>query len=663
MSENNSEIQLYNKAVPALNNMTSALTAAENSFYDLQNAVAAGFNISNIAIFKQNILNINLSLSQTNNFLLETGENISDAANKQDQLNKKIDEGASSAGGFFSVIDEIANKVTDKLSFENIMNLSDSLIQTDNALNALTGDAEKTAALQDKIMNSANSSRVSYQSMAETVAQMGSGVNNPFSNTDEIVTFTELVNKQLSVSGVVDGDRDALMSQITQVMTSGSLSGEDFNSIFQQAPGIMQTVADYMGVPVNAMQSMAAEGQISSETIKNAMLGSASEINEKFGQVPATFSEIKTLMENNIAEAFIPIAETIGSVLQWVSENWSTLKPILVGVAAAVGILTAASAINSAVTWLQVAANRALATSLLTNPIVWIALAIGVLVAFIYKWIQSVGGIKNAWELFKILITAAWYSIQLAFYKGIYFVMKLADSLMFKWNSVCVSIANFLGDLKVSVLTVLQNMVNGAIDIINDFISVINNIPGVNIEAVEHVTFAATAEAENEAAKQERAKQLAAYQKELAENDFERTTKLNQLESERDSLMLEYHMLNDTYRKQAETEEMSNEQYFKQTETEEDAEYLGGIEDYTAGTYGDTSEINDTIQASSDEELDFLRSLAEREAVNKYTTAEIKLDFTSNANIKSDMDIDGMINSFTDELQRTLVTTASALER
>ena len=73
-----------------------------------------------------------------------------------------------------------------------------------------------------------------------------------------------------------------------------------------------------------------------------------------------------------------------------------------------------------------------------------------------------------------------------------------------KIQTVAVSIQNFLGDMKVGVLTVLQGMVNGAIDIINWFIDKLNLIPGVSIEAIQKTTFAATASAENEAAKANR---------------------------------------------------------------------------------------------------------------------------------------------------------------
>lgn len=599
-------------------------------------------NQMNTAVEKLDVSRANALYLQLNSKINQTEQYLRDNVNAQGQFNSKIDQGVASADNFGGALGRIASAAAAAFSIKSVIELADSMTQTEARLSLITGDLEKTAKLQDQIVDSANRSRSAYQTTVDAVSKMGIMARDAFNNTDELVVFTELINKQFTIAGTSPAGQEAAMLQLTQAMASGVLRGEELNSIFEQAPTIIQTIADYLGVPIGKIRDMASEGQITSDVVKNAMLASADDINNKFESMPYTFSQVWTMIQNNLLEAFNPIIQAIGSAAQWINDNWADIKPVLLGIAIAAGILAAAWAINTAVTWLQVSANRALVVSLLKNPIVGIAVIIGFIVAAIYKWIQAVGGIKNAWELFKIKITAIWYSIQLVFYKGVYGLLKLFDELQFKWNSACVAIANYLGDLKVSVLTILQNMVNGAIDIINDFISVINNIPGVSIEAIEHVTFAATAEAENEAAKQDRANQLSEYQKKLAEIDFERTTKLNQLEAKRDALRLEYYMLNKTYRKQA--------------ETEENAEYLGEIEE-------NISEINDTIQASSDEELEYLRKIAEREAVNKYTTAEIKLDFTSNANIKSDMDIDGMINSFTDELQRTLVTTASALER
>ena len=103
-----------------------------------------------------------------------------------------------------------------------------------------------------------------------------------------------------------------------------------------------------------------------------------------------------------------------------------------------------------------------------------------------YRWIQSIGGVKNAWEICKLALIVGWNAVKLAFFTGVYWVIDLVDKLKLCWQKAGVAIANFMGDMKVSVLTILQNMINGAIDIINKFIGVLNKIPGVSIDAIEH---------------------------------------------------------------------------------------------------------------------------------------------------------------------------------
>ena len=130
--------------------------------------------------------------------------------------------------------------------------------------------------------------------------------------------------------------------------------------------------------------------------------------------------------------------------------------------------------------------------------------------------IQAVGGVKNAWEICKAALVAAWAALKAAFFATYNWIANLIDKLKLCWQRAGVAIAGYMGDMKVNVLTILQNMVNGAIDIINKFIGLLNKIPGVSIDAVEQVTFATTAKAENEAAKQAFADATAALSKTYA---------------------------------------------------------------------------------------------------------------------------------------------------
>lgn len=354
-----------------------------------------------------------------------------------------------------------------------------------------------------------------------------------------------------------------------------------------------------------------------------------------------------------MAEQLLPVLTTIVSWLSnlvaFLTENADMVSAVLVGLATTVGILAVAWVVHAAAQWLAVAANQALIVSLLSNPILWIALIIGVLVAAMYRWIQSIGGVKNAWEICKLALIVGWNAVKLAFFTGVYWVIDLVDKLKLCWQKAGVAIANFMGDMKVSVLTILQNMINGAIDIINKFIGVLNKIPGVSIDAIEHVTFATTAAAENEAAKSARAADLAAYESKLASAKAGRDAHIDSLKAELNSSV---DALQAAY-----------------AQAKADAAADSSAEQTALDSIGaDTAGINDSAGSAAaslketTEDLKYMRDLAEQEAINRFTTAEVKIDMTGMTNrIDSDMDLDGVLNTLTEGFAEALEVAAEGV--
>ena len=344
-------------------------------------------------------------------------------------------------------------------------------------------------------------------------------------------------------------------------------------------------------------------------------------------------SESWLQFKGELASGLLPVltavATALNSIVQVLVNNAETVSAIIIGLATTVGILSAAWVAHAAAQWLAVAANQAFVASLLTNPLTWIAVAIGVVIAAIYKWAQSLGGLQNAWELVKLNLTVGWNALKLMFFTGVYAVIDLVEKLKLCWQSAGVAIAGFMGDMKVNVLTLLQNMVNGAIDIINGLIGTLNKIPGVTLDAVEHVTFAATAAAENEAAKNRRTASLSDSVSEYESAKSQRDAKLRDLGADFASSALDVVLA-----KQRFTSEASRSQ-------------SAAIDSIAA----DTAAISDSADgaakslSSSKEDLKYLRDIAEQEAINRFTTAQISVTLGGvTNNVSSDTDLDGVIN-------------------
>lgn len=359
--------------------------------------------------------------------------------------------------------------------------------------------------------------------------------------------------------------------------------------------------------------------------------------------------EFTGVMAEQLLPVLTAIVSWLNNIVAFLTENADMVSAVLVGLATTVGILAVAWVVHAAAQWLAVAANQALIVSLLSNPILWIALIIGVLVAAMYRWIQSIGGVKNAWEICKLALIVGWNAVKLAFFTGVYWVIDLVDKLKLCWQKAGVAIANFMGDMKVSVLTILQNMINGAIDIINKFIGVLNKIPGVSIDAIEHVTFATTAAAENEAAKSARAADLVAYESELASAKAGRDAHIDSLKAELNSSV---DALQAAYA-QAKADAAAD------SSAEQTA--LDGIGADTAGINDSAGSAAASLKETT-EDLKYMRDLAEQEAINRFTTAEVKIDMTGMTNrIDSDMDLDGVLNTLTEGFAEALEVAAEGV--
>jgi len=561
----------------------------------------------------------------------EATTKISKASSSTDRFNNKLNSTSSSANNASGGIGRLVGMVASLAAVQKTLSLSDEMTQTTARLDLMNDGMQTTAELQEMIFQSAERSRASYTTTADLVAKLGQRAGDAFGSNEETIAFAETLNKMFVIAGASQQETASASLQLVQALGSGVLRGEEFNAVFESAPNVMQAVADYMEVPIGKLRDMASEGEITGLIVKNALFAAADETNAKFETMPMTFGQAWTSIQNNLLQTFLPLLEAIGKGAQWISDNWGNIAPIFYGIAAGVGVYAVAMGISNAVTWLSVAANRALITAMLSNPWTWIAVGIGVVVGAVYKWVQSVGGFKIAWMIVVDRVLFAWDLMKLGFFTGVFFVMDLIAKLQIGFMTMAVNIANFMGDMKANVLSILQNLVNGAIGIINGFIGILNKIPGVNIGFVEEVTFGTNAQLENEAEKQARNSGLDSY---VADKEAEiagRDTTLKDMKA---------NAMADTAARQLEISEAQTKASALAEKAAEGAENPG-VDPYEGPVVVEGKGNNDAVEVDmADEDLQYLRDIAERDYINKFSTATLAPNVVFNiSDIKETADI------------------------
>ena len=200
-----------------------------------------------------------LRLSQT---IGNTESYIRDNVDEQGRFNQEINEGVANADNLMNAIKGAVAAYATVQTVGKVLDLSDTLTSTTARLNLMNDGLQTTQDLQNMIYLSAERARGSYQATADAVSKLGLMAGDAFGSSEEIVAFMEQINKQFTIAGTEAAGIDAAMLQLTQAMGSGVLRGEEYNSILEQAPNIIQAIADYMEVPKGQLKDMAADGAI-----------------------------------------------------------------------------------------------------------------------------------------------------------------------------------------------------------------------------------------------------------------------------------------------------------------------------------------------------------------------------------------------------------------
>lgn len=609
-----------------------------------------------------------LQLSQT---VGSTERDIRDNAEAQERFNKKIDGGISGSDRLTQSIKGIAAAYISVQSLGKVLNLSDELTQTTARLNMMNDGQQKTAQLQEMIFQSAQRSRGAYQETADAVAKLGLMAGDAFGSSAEVVAFMEQVNKQFRIAGTgADGVRAAML-QLTQAMGSGVLRGEEFNSIFEQAPTIMQSIADYLEVPIGQLRNMAAEGEITAGVVKAAMFAAADETNARFESMPMTFEQVWTSFENQALMAFQPVLEKLSelansedfqmfaeaainavavvanfalTVVNWLIDaansiinNWSAIGPAIKPIAVAIGAVASAFLLYKAVSAIATAAQWLFNASLYGCPLVWIIVMIIALIAIIYAVVESINYFTGSSISATEIICGSFMAI----------LATIGNVLIAAWNLVIdifAAIYNFIADIANAIGTLFNDPLAGVVRIftsVADFILSILQALASAIDAVFGTSLADGVQGWRDGMNGWVDDTFGEAEKVMEKWDPE-AIKLDRIDTQAAFNMgAEFGAGIDDAFSGFDTTNLFN------------ADGIPGANDFSdlyQGVYNideNTGNIADSLSVT-DEELKYLRDIAERETINRFTTAEITIEQTNNNNISSDTDLDGIVNGITD---------------
>lgn len=646
-----SQMVLNDQVTGVLKNITRALDITLHSFEQMQDASA---NAVDVRLLNQ----ARAGLGEVNLAVREMEENYRRAAQQEQQVTRNIRQSTqaeqqlnASIRGGNDALDDMVGKAKNLVAtlaagagLNKLIGLSDQMTSTTARLSFLVDDGGSVDELEAKIMASAQRSRAAYLDTASAIASMGANAGAAFTSNDELIAFMEQVNKQFVIGGASAQGQAAAMLQLTQAMAAGALRGEELNSILENAPGIARAIEQYMGIAEGSIKQYAQEGQVTAEVVKNALFSVADETNAKFESMPMTWAQVWTMMSNIALQALEPVL----TFINWLANNIEIIGPLVLGVAAALAVYLIATKGVAAATKVWTAVQTAFNAVMALNPVFLIIMGIILLIALIYAVVAAVNRVTGASTSATGIICGA--VLVLAAIIGNTVIGLLNAIIQYIW---AIFVAPFLG-----IVEWILNVCNGGFNSFGDAVAnligqiigwflnlgkvvttIIDAIFGTNWTAgLESLQSSVTAWGKNEnAITLDKNAPTIDYRFEYGDawaagNDFGKgiDAKLGG--------MFNMGGLGDS-----------------------SGFDLGDIAAYTGETADNTGKTADAL-AVTEEQLEYLRDIAERDAINRFTTAEVKIDMTGMTNrIDGSADLDGVISQLTEGFTEALVTAAEGV--
>ena len=725
---------LPDAAVQDMNTMQQRLSAIQQRIQQIENnQVNVGADNANAeleqlrmqlnqAIQEQNSLNQamqNMDVSAANDAYLRLSQTVGnteryirDNVDEQGRFNQEISAGTQQANELTNTIKRAVAAYISIQSVGKALNISDELVQTTSRLNMMNDGVQTTAELVNMVYAAAQDARGSFGQMADVVARFGNNAKDAFSSSEEVVAFADLIQKQMTIAGASTQEAANAELQLSQALGSGVLRGDELNSIFEQAPNLIQNIADYLDVPIGKIREMAADGELSADVVKAAIFSAADDINSKFNEMPMTWGQIWQSMQNTALIAFQPVLqrlndlanseafqtfiqgaieamatlanillnvfEVAASVGAFIGDNWSIIAPIIYGVIAALGaylaimgIVNAITAISAAIdatkaaadalaagqTFLWTVQQYGLNAALAACPITWIIVLIIALIAIIFAVCNAIAkmtGIANS----GFGVITGGVNVVIQFFKNL--GLTVANIALGIGNAIAALASNMMTAFHNAICSVqswFYNLLSTALSVIEGICSALNKLPfvefdysGISSAADDYAAKASEAAGNKEDyqsigdAFNEGFTTFDAFQDGWASDAFNAGAAWGDGIADKVS-------------------NFSLSDVFGQTDIPNVGDYTSGFNDAIANSgVGDsigniddnTGKIKDSLDVT-EEDLKYLRDIAEQEAINRFTTAEINVDMSGMQNtVNSGDDIDGFMTKLTDSVNEAV---------
>lgn len=694
-------IELQDNFTGVLYQVINSVNLGLSAMEDLHQTMNSPVDTASIEAANQAYLRLSQTVGNTERY-------IRDNVDEQGRFNREIEEGTNEANSLMQTIKGAVAAYATIQTLSAALNLSDQLTTTTARMNLMNDGLQTTQDLQNMIYLSAERARGSYQATADAVSKLGLMAGDAFGSSQEIIAFMEQINKQFTIAGTEAAGVDAAMLQLTQAMASGVLRGEELNSIFEQAPTIIQSIADYLDVPIGSIREMAAEGQITADIVKAAMFAAADETNAKFESMPKTFSQVWTSFQNTALMAFQPVLQRMNEIANseafqtfvnnaieglsmvagvaleifdllvgvagLVAENWSWLSPIIYGVAAALAVyygwqlaVNAISAISkgihiamavaqmihaaatgalTAATAAEIAAQNGLNAALYACPIVWIIVLIIALIALFYAAVAAVNKFAGTSVSATGIICGA-FMVALAFIGNIFVALwnLVVDVFVLIYNLVA-TVANFIGNVFTDPIGAVCRLF---FDLADTVLGILQALASA-IDAIFGSDLAGSVQGWRDS--------LGGWVDDTFGKGDEVMAKMNA-----DDMKLGRFEYGEAWNAGYSFGEGIDQSIANFDPSSLFDTNVPGADDYAnLGNYGsgiggigsgvddiagNTGKIADSMDIT-EEDLKYLRDIAEQEAVNRFTTAEITIEQTNHNTVSGKMDLDGIVSGLTD---------------